>query len=267
MKRRVAVIALLAAPLPLAAGAGDKIKPEEVIAHHLEAVGTAEARAAARDVEGSCAMTAPASGGVAGALLGRFRFDSEASRFALRMKFPSQGYPEESFAFEGGKPEIGFVLPGKRSALGRFVSANEVILREGLLGGVLNAGWALATLAEHGAKVSYEGLKKLEGRELHRLSYRAKKSQGDLDVVLYFDPDTFRHVASVYRASHAQSLGTTIESSSSQPDVYLQIEETFSDFKPAQGLTLPASWTIRYETQAQVTQYWKYELKAEKLTK
>ncbi|HUL78685.1 MAG TPA: hypothetical protein VL691_15585 [Vicinamibacteria bacterium] len=267
MKSRVAVIALLAASRPVAGGAGEKMKAEEVIAHHLEALGTAEARAAARDVEGSCAMTPIASVGVAGALLGRFRFDSEASRFALRMKFPSQGYPEESFAFEGGKPEVGFVLPGKRSALGNFVSTNEVILREGLLGGVLNGSWALLALAERGAKVSYDGLKKREGRELHRLSYRAKKGQGDLDIALFFDPDTFRHVASVYKASHAQSLGTTMESSSSQPDVYLQIEETFSDFKPAKGLTLPTSWTIRYETQAQVTQHWKYELKAEKLEK
>jgi len=243
------------------------MKPEDVVAHPLPAVGTAEARAAARDVEGAGAMTAPASGGVAGALMGRFRFDSEASRFALRMKFPSQGYPEESFGFEGGKPEVGYVLPGKRSALGHFVSMNEVILREGLLGGVLNGAWALAALGERGAKVSYDGIKKLEGRELHRLSYRAKKGQGDLDIVLYFDPDTFRHVASVYKASHAQSLGTTIESSSSESDVYLQIQETFSDFKPAKGLTLPASWTIRYETQARVTQYWKYELTAERLEK
>jgi hypothetical protein len=265
MKRWRALIAFAA--LPAVAGAGEKMKPEELIAHHLDAVGAAEARAAARNVEGSCAMTAPASGGVAGALFGRFRFDSAASRFALQMKFPAQGYPEESFAFEGGKPDVGFVLPGKRSALGNFVSTNDVILREGLLGGVLNAAWPLFALADRGGKATYDGLKKLEGREVHRLRYRAKKGQGDLDVFLYFDPDTFRHVASVYKASQAQQMGTTMESSSSQPDVYLQIEETFSDFKPARGLTLPASWTIRYETQAKVTQYWKYELTAETLGK
>lgn len=265
MKCRRAAIALAA--LAATAGGGEKVKPEEVIAHHLDAVGATEARAKARSVEGSCAMTAPASGGVAGALLGRFRFDSEAARFALRMKFPSQGYPEETFALEAGKPAVGFVLPGRRSALGHFVSTNDVILREGLLGGVLNAAWPLFALADRGAKAGYDGLKKLEGRERHRLRYRAKKGQGDLDVFLYFDPDTFRHVASVYKASQAQQLGTTMESSSSQPDVYLQIEETFSDFKPARGLTLPTTWTIRYETQAKVTQYWRYELQAETLEK
>jgi len=265
MSRWRVVVAVVA--LPVAAGAAEKMKPEEVVAHHLDAVGAGEARAAARDVEGACAMTAPASGGVAGALLGRFRFESEASRFRLQMRFPSQGYPEESLALESGKPEVGFVLPGKRSALGHFVSTNDVILREGLLGGVLNAAWPLLDLAGRGAKVGYDGLKKVAGREVHRLRYRAKKGQGDLDVFLYFEPDTFRHVASAYKASQAQRMGTTIESSSRQPDVYLQVDETFSDFKPAGGLTVPASWTIRFEKQGQVTQHWKYELAAERFGK
>ncbi len=267
MKPVRAVLVLAVSFLPAASGAADKMKPAEVVAHHLDAVGTVEARSASRDVEGSCAMTAPASGGVAGALLGRFSFDSEAGRFALKMKFPSQGYPAESLSLEGGKPDVGFVLPGRRSALGTFVSTHDVILREGLLGSVLNAGWPLFGLEERGAKVSYDGLNELDGRDLRRLRYRAKKGQDTLDVSLFFDPDTFRHVATVYKASQAQPLGVTMESSSSQPDVYLQLTETFGDFKRAKGMTLPTSWTIRYETQARVTQYWKYELVAETLEK
>ena len=172
-------LALVAALLPVGASAAEKMKPEEVVAHHLEAVGTETARTAGRKVEGPCALEAPASGGVAGALLGRFAFDSEASRFALRMKFSSQAYPAESFSLEGGLADVGFVQPGRRSGLGNFVSTNDVILREGLLGGVLNAGWPLFGLAGRGAKVSYDGLKKLEGREVHRLRYRAKKGQDD----------------------------------------------------------------------------------------
>jgi hypothetical protein len=183
------------------------------------------------------------------------------------MKFSSQAYPAESFSLEGGLADVGFVQPGKRSGLGNFVSTNDVILREGLLGGVLNAGWPLFGLAGRGAKLSYDGLKKLEGREVHRLRYRAKKGQDTLDVFLYFDPDTFRHVASVYRASRAQQLGTSIVSSSSEPDTYLQAQETFGDFKSVKGLTLPTTWTIRYEMQAKVTQYWKYDLAVEMLEK
>jgi len=261
--RAVLVLALFA---PVASGAAEKMKPEEVVAHHLDAVGPAEARAAARGVEGSCMMSAP-SGGVAGQLVGRFRLDSEPGRFVLEMKFSSEGYSAETFGLEAGKPRVGFVLPGRRSALGNFVNTNDAILREGLLGGVFNAGWPLLALQERGAKVAYDGLKKLEGRELHRLRYRAKKGQGDLEVFLYFEPDTFRHVASVYKTSQAQQLGLTMESSSSQPDVYLQLTETFGDFKSAKGLNVPSTWTIRYEMQAKVTQHWKYDMAAETLGK
>jgi hypothetical protein len=267
MARLCVVLTFVAALLPVSASAAEKMKPEEVVAHHLDAVGTEAARAAGRNVEGSCALEAPATGGVAGVLLGRFAFDSEASRFALRMKFSSQAYPAESFSLEGGKADVGFVQPGKRSGLGNFVNTNDVILREGLLGGVLNAGWPLFGLAARGAKVGYDGLKKLEGRELHRLRYRAKKGQDTLDIFLYFDPDTFRHVASVYKASRAQQLGTSMASSSSEPDMYLQMQETFGDFKSVKGLTLPTAWTIRYEMQAKVTQYWKYDLAVETLEK
>ena len=267
MARSCIAFAFMAGLVPASALTAEKMKAQEVVARHLDAVGPEAARVAGRNLEGSCALAAPATGGVAGALLGRFAFDSEASRFALRMKFPSQSYPAESFAFESGKAVVAFVLPGKRSGLGNFVNTHDVILREGLLGGVLNAGWPLFGLEERGPKVSYDGMKTLEGRELHRLRYRAKKAQDTLDVFLYFDPDTFRHVASVYKASQAQQLGPTIESSSSEPDWYLQLQETFGDFKSARGLTLPASWTIRYEMQAKVTQNWKYDLSVEALEK
>jgi hypothetical protein len=259
-RRAVLTFALLA---PAVCSAAEKMKPEEVVAHHLEAVGPAEARAAARHVEGACAMTAPSGGGVAGSLMGRFSLDSDPGRLAFQMKFASEGYSAETFGVQGGKPEVGFVLPGRRSALGNFVNTNDAILREGLLGGVANAGWPLLALQERGAKVAYDGLKKLEGKELHRLRYRAKKGQGDLEVFLYLEPDTFRHVASVYRTSQAQQMGVTMESSSSQSDVYLQLTETFGDFRSEKGLTLPSTWTIRYELQAKVTQHWKYDMVAE----
>jgi hypothetical protein len=240
--------------------AGEKLKAEDVITRHLEAVGPADARAAARSLAGSCAISLAT--GYAGELRGRFGVESGGGRLALKMRFPSDNYPSETFSLEDGRVEIGFVLPGKRSALGNFLNTNDVIVREGLLGGVLNAGWPVFDLAARGGKLSYDGVKKLSGRELHRLSYRAK-GQGSLEVQLFFETDTFRHVASIYRVSLAQNMGTTIETSSRQPDIYFQLEESFGDWKAVTGLTLPSTWTVRYENQGKVTQSWKYDFVVE----
>jgi hypothetical protein len=261
-RRRAGLVAALSIlGLGAPAAAAEKLKAEEVVARHLAAVGLPDARAAALSLSGSCGLSSP--GTFAGALEGRFTVESDEARLALRMSFPSDRYPSEAFGVERGKVEIGFVLPGKRSALGNFLGTNDVILREGLLGGVLNAGWPLIDIAAKGGKVSYDGLKKLAGRELHRLTYRAKKGQGSLDILLFFEPDTFRHAASVYRTSMAQNMGTTIEASSRQSDIYFQLEETFGDWKAARGLNLPGTWAIRYDNQGKVSQYWKYDLVVE----
>jgi hypothetical protein len=153
----------------------------------------------------------------------------------------------------------------RRSALGGFVSSNDVILREGLLGGVLSAAWPLLSPEVRQAKLASDGLKKLDGRELHRLAYRAKKGQNELTVHLYFEPETFRHVATVYSSSRAQPLGATPEASSQQSDQYFRLEERFSGFERSLGLTLPRTWTLRYESTARTTTEWRYDLKVDEI--
>lgn len=265
---------LALASLPALAGAGEpKLKAEEVLARHVAAIGGAAEHAGRhRNVKGRCRIIAPTgaanspdSAVGAGSLPGVFAFDSEPQRVQLKMQFSSLNYVGESFAFQGDRAEVGFPHPGRRSALGLFVSANDVILREGLLGGVLNAGWPLLALADRGARVSYDGRKRYDGRELHRLRYRAKKGQGELDVFLYLEPETFRHVASVYKQSQTHVMSADITQSSREPDVYLQLEETFGDYRNWNGRAVPVTWTLRYETQARVTEYWKYDLRVESI--
>ena len=258
----LAVFVLSAIP----ALAADKLKPEEVIARHLEAVGPVEARTAARAAEGPCSLGTLASR-LSGALTGQFRLDSEPGRFALTMKFPSDRNFQETFVLNDGRVDIGFTQPGKRSGLANFLSVNNLIVAEGLLGGVLNGSWPLLNLAERGAKLSYDGLKKVDGREAHRLSYRPKKAQGTLEVFLFFEPDTFRHVGSLYKTSQAQPMGATIEASSQMSDTYFEVEERFSDWKAASGLILPAAWKIEYTMRARSTDAWTYELTADSFGK
>ena len=125
------------------------------------------------------------------------------------MRFRSDVYEGEAIGFDGKQVHVGFAQPrlNARSALGMFLAVNKVIVGEGLLGGVLNGRWPLADLAAREARLSYEGLKKLDGRELHRVRYRARRDQGDLAILLYFEPETYRHVASTFSVEPAAASG------------------------------------------------------------
>jgi hypothetical protein len=63
-----------------------------------------------------------------------------------------------------------------RSEFGEFVRTQDVILREGLLGGVLSTAWPMLDLDARKAKVGYEGKKKIDNRQLLTLSYRPMKA-------------------------------------------------------------------------------------------
>jgi hypothetical protein len=243
----------------------EKLTPAELVKQHLalQLPGIEQRAARERNVRGACTVTTPAK--TAGLLGGTFNLASSADSSRLAMDFQSDQYEGESFAARGDDVEIGFAQrrTGSRSALGLFVSMNKGIVGEGLIGGVLNARWPLADPATRQAKLNYDGMKKFNGRQAHRLRYRAKQGQGQLDIYLYFEPETFRHVGSVYSSSRAQSMGFTPETSSQKSETYFQMEETFADFDQANGLTLPRTWIVRYARTGDTTAEWKYELKVQ----
>ncbi len=248
IRRRTLPLVVLLVPAALASPA-EKLKPEQVVKAHVEeGIGRKDATAVPpRQVRGGCRLSGLALG--AGALAGTFQLTSAPVGSKLVVQFGTGRYEGELFSFDGQSVQVGFGQrpTGNRSAVGAFMAANDVILREGLLGGVLNAGWPLLALEARGAKVSYDGLKKLDGREVHRLRYRAKKGQNELDVLIYLEPDSWRHLATVYTASRAQDMSSSMAASSQQSDVYYRLEERFSDFKPQGGLVLPSTWKLSYE--------------------
>jgi hypothetical protein len=69
----------------------------------------------------------------------------------------------------------------RRSSFGEFVHSQDQIVREGLLGGSLTTAWALLNLDHNQPKLSYEGLKKVDGRQLHDLRYRCKRNDDDIN--------------------------------------------------------------------------------------
>jgi hypothetical protein len=141
------------------------------------------------------------------------------------------------------------------------VRTQEAILREGLLGGTLSTAWPLLDLDERKPKLTYEGLKKVDGQHLHDIRYRPKKSS-DLEIHLYFDPETFRHVETIYRMNVSANMGPTITESARQKDTLYVITEKFSDFKTADGLTLPTRYDLQFSRELQdgTTSLWDWDM-------
>ena len=169
----------------------------------------------------------------------------------LLLKILASQYNGERFYSDGNKTFVeGTRADHSRSEFGQFLRSEDFPLREGLLGGTLTTGWPLLEPDSLKGKLKYQGRKKMDGKELIAMSYDAKGS-ASLDIMLYFDPETFRHVATVYKASQHAGLSpfgaaAGDEASARQQQTRYQIEERFSDFKTADGLTLPSSYDLRF---------------------
>jgi hypothetical protein len=253
LKRAIAVsmtLLLFAANLFAAPPRDDKkLKPEEVIARHLEAIGSAEARNAVkwRTVSGTVNLTLRLGG--AGNLAGEAMMVSTGSRFRYGMKFRSNDYPGEDMAFDGSQVDAGFLPKGGRSQISAFLTQEPTMLREGLLGGVLSTAWALLRLDEQQPRLEYHGLKKIDGRELYEMMYRPRKGGSSLKITLYFDPTTFQHVRTKYFFQIAASIGTK-DSPVQNPESYMTLTEDFEDFRAVDGLTLPHKYRLQLSVQS-----------------
>jgi hypothetical protein len=258
----VAVLLLQALP----ASAAD-MKPEELIAKHLDSIGSAEARAAARSrvVQGKLVLRILVGG--SGTVDGSWGRVSEGRKSNFVMRFGIGNYRGEQFVFDENKTYIAADTGSQsRSRFGDFVHSQDYILREGLMGGELSTGWALQTLDKNQPHLNYAGLKKVDGRALCDLEYRSKKSS-DLKIDLYFDPETYHHVKTTYAMSFAPNMGTTVTNSGQRQEVRYTIDERFADFKTQDGITLPATYSIEYTQEQQTgnTEVYHWDMTVEKV--
>lgn len=222
-----------------------KIKAEEIIAKHLESIGTAEKRAAVKSQiavgNGELVFIAPKNQSAQG----RIVFASAGEKHFFGMSFNSADYPLEKLTFDGKKSKVAYSRGGQRSILGNFMLSNTLILEHGLLGGTLSNAWVLLSAAKNGVKISAEGTKKIDGKEVYVLSYSAKNS-GDLDISMFFDKETFRHVRTEYKRISSAGIGRTINESARQSETRLKITENFGDFREESGLSLPHNYSLNY---------------------
>jgi hypothetical protein len=263
-------------------------KPEDVIAKHLDSIGTAEARSAAKSriVQGTSRFKILVGGG--GEVRGTSALVSEGNKAVVMIKLANSDYRGEQFVTDGDKVSVASTTSShRRSSFGEFVHSQDQIVREGLLGGTLTTSWALLNLDENKPKVSFDGEKKMDGQSVYQLTYHSKK-QDDLTVHLYFDPQTYRHIMTTYTITLASGLGgfspsisnqaglTTATNapgadatqSAKQRETRYTIEERFSDFKTTEGLTLPSKYSIHYteELQNGSTNVFEWDLTADEVS-
>lgn len=221
-----------------------KMKPEDILAKHLDSIGTAEARAA----NSSRVMIGTAEARFINpkrsSAIGKIVLASAGEKTFWALNLDKTDYPQEKFGFDGKKVKVNYIKTGLPSTLGEFVNTNETIIEESLFGGALSTSWALLNMANKKAKLSYEGTKKVGDKQNYVIEYRAKSS--DLNIRLYFDTETFQHTRTEYKKSYPAPMGRIATESSSQKESYLKVVETFSDFKKEQNLTLPHSYDLNY---------------------
>ena len=134
----------------------------------------------------------------------------------------------------------------------------KIQFKHGILGGTLSTSWELLNFDDKKAKLKYSGLEKVEGEKLHKVKYEPKKGS-ELNITLYFDPETFQHVRTEYKRTIAADLGRNIggtnssssasrvDNSAGQSETRYVLSEDFSDFNKEDKLTLPHTYKLYLE--------------------
>jgi len=224
----------------------EKPTVEFLLGKHLDSIGTVDARNAVHSITivGTAKATFYGRGG--GVAEGISVLASKGDKYMVAMKFNTSDYPFEKMGYDGKDFSVGFVKPGLRSTLGSFLRTNEKTFQSGIMSGVLSTSWALLNFDPKQAKLKYAGMKKVDGKKLYAIEYNPKRGT-DLDMTLFFDPDTFHHVRTEYRRVIAARQGANVDASAGQSETRYLFVESFDDFRNEGQLTLPHNYKISLE--------------------
>ena len=233
-----------------------KMKADALVELHLQAIGENLVR---KNRVAQGLGTVDIRVGNQAKMVGPAMLLAEGNKLRTEIRFGHPQYERETLIRSGEKLDIAYVSPGVRSRLGNILwDFFPRLAQEGLYGGILTTDWALLDLEKRQAKIRYHGLKKFEGRRLHRLEYRPKNGV-DYRIRIYFEPETYRHVASRYRLTLPAGMGRGLvdirggafgAGSGPADRIRIRLTETFSDFKEVDGLTLPHRYRIALNTSA-----------------
>jgi hypothetical protein len=235
---------LIAVILVAAAAAGwtteSQVDVETILAKHRVALGGDKALADVRTRVAEGTTHYEILQGGTGTMDGKATIVSEGINTRYVMKFNRADYPGEDFLTNGKKVQV-YGMP-KRTTLGELLYAHDALLKNGIFGGVLSTAWPLLDPKLRGGKLQYSGRKTIDGTELEELRFVPAKTS-DLEMKLYFEPASGRHVLTVTTLTIEPQLIGGETMTSKQQAVRYRIEQKFSDFRDFDGLTLPGTCT------------------------
>lgn len=277
--RLILIVFALISVLP-ALAAEPVLSLNDLVNKHLGSIGTPEQRAAVKTRVAIGTSHYKIVNGGAGEIDGSATLVGEGRNLRLVMKYKTGDYRGEDLLTDGDRVQASG--SPKRSLMGQFLYDQSALLTEGILGGTLTTAWPLLDPKMRSAKLSYEGLKNINGSELHEVKYVPKKKT-DLEIRLYFDKETFRHVLTVasitidprllsgvpadgtdfmQRGGIAGTSGSSPETSTArQQPLRYRIEERFENFQPVEGLMLPHSCSIRFSAEGYRSAMFTYDAK------
>jgi hypothetical protein len=226
-----------------------KLKPEEVVAKHLESLGSTEARAAVKSRVAQGAVVTSIRIGGSGQSRGGAVMASQREMSLIGLIFGPQDFANEKMAYDGNQVTVGEARPGVRTRLGLFLLTHDILFKEGLIGGTLSSAWPLLNVPERLPKLRYSGTKKIDGRQTHVLEYEPR-SGGNLEIKMYFDAETFQHVRTEYEQVFSAPPVSRPEDAARQKETRFRLTEEFSDYRKEGGINLPHTYRLQFTVDA-----------------
>lgn len=228
-----------------------KLKPEEIVAKHLEAIGATEALTAAKSrlFQGK-SKARRVNSAINTNVQGKTVLASSADKFLILMTFEtmtSDDYAREMLGWDGKKFYFPLNTASKPTALGDFVSDYKEIIKQGLLGGTLMTNWALLDVKNKIGKFEYQGTDKIGSVEAHVLRCVPRGGSG-LTIKLFFDPQTFRHLRTTYYQETSPPI--TLSDEGRVSSIRYKLVEDFENHKPISSLMLPTVYKLEYTVES-----------------
>ena len=212
--------------------------PEQLIADHLKSIGDPSTLSQIKSINLDGTAEVHFILGIQGDLYGTAMLVSQGPKMSISMKFQDFNYSGEHLAYDGKSVTVSNYEVGMKSPLAVFIRSYNKIMKNGMIGGVFSRAWPLFDINGNKPRNMKVRKTKVDGNELYEIEYSPRDSHGDMKIHLYFDPETYRHVRTEYKARNYDSGGRL------NTDV---LTEKFEDFRQVGALTLPHSYTLDFQ--------------------